>query len=371
MCWMCDGNQDQPNEPAMKKSIPPVPDLCRIAQTLLDEHAPINAIVAAVESFHAMASSITGVLLDRRTAQDGQDLDLKYGKAIAPGRAAECLFEYRRTQKFVQGLHAAIREARQRFLNRRIHIVYAGCGPYASLAIPMIPLFRPDEVKFTIIDAQEASIRAAERWIAALGADEYFTQRIVGDAITHRFPSHDPIHVAVCEAMNAALGKEPQIAITANLANRLAEGGLLVPESVRVEAMWSDWNREYQRMLGLIDPAIDRTSLGTVFELTLTSARPIRIDSPEGFVLPLKTFTINKIYPGQRLALFTSINVFGGIRLGYFECSLTSPVLLKPDVPLASGDRITFEYRLSPAPGFICQAQSSSRPEASRPLTVP
>jgi hypothetical protein len=51
---------------------------------------------------------------------------LANGLALSPALAANCLLDGRRTQAFVRGTIAAIREASQRFAPGPIEVVYAG-----------------------------------------------------------------------------------------------------------------------------------------------------------------------------------------------------------------------------------------------------
>ena len=50
---------------------------------------------------------------------------LSTGTAIAPGRAAQCIWETRRTTVFLQAMAAALREARARFPHEPLHVVEA------------------------------------------------------------------------------------------------------------------------------------------------------------------------------------------------------------------------------------------------------
>ena len=55
---------------------------------------------------------------------------------------------------------AATAEARRGFPDRPVEILYAGCGPFALLALPLVSELSPADVQITLIDAHERSRRA-------------------------------------------------------------------------------------------------------------------------------------------------------------------------------------------------------------------
>ena len=59
---------------------------------------------------------------------------------------------------FLRGISSAIMEATRRFPAQPIEVLYAGTGPYASLAIPLMHRFAPSEVKFTLLEVHETAV---------------------------------------------------------------------------------------------------------------------------------------------------------------------------------------------------------------------
>lgn len=118
--------------------------------------------LAAARDLHALLGALSG--LDRHA---GADVDrariLSVGKAISPRDAARGVLDFKRTAAFLLGLESAIRAALSGFDERPVHVLYAGCGPLAPLAICLMPRFPPAEVQFTLVDVHDASIDCARR----------------------------------------------------------------------------------------------------------------------------------------------------------------------------------------------------------------
>src|SRR5262249_38287209 len=107
---------------------------------------------AAVTSLDRLFRDITGMREDTVDPRDRSAILLPAGPAISPLDAGRCLLDPRRTAIFLRGLHAAVQEAKRRFPGEVIHVLYAGCGPFAPLCLPLLPLLAGQAVRFTLID---------------------------------------------------------------------------------------------------------------------------------------------------------------------------------------------------------------------------
>jgi len=273
-------------------------------------------------------------------------MQLPGGLALAPGAAAQCIFDTLRTVRFVRGVALALDEARRRFPHEAIEVVYAGSGPYAPLLLPLLSLRPLHDVRLTLLDCHQPAIDSLHVLLARLGL-ESAVQVVHCDAACY---THErPIHLVVTETLQRALAREPFLPIVRNLRGQLAPSGLLVPERVTVGAALVDAAAEQRSW---IDPAQPRQHeyLGLVFEVTLAGEHPLVDASGRSQAVSITLPDWHS--DGERwLALITRIDVFGDQFLGDNESGLTVPEILWPLAPVRTGDVIRFQYVLDSNPG--------------------
>ena len=261
-----------------------------------------------------------------KVADDHFRLDC--GLAVSPRLAAQCLLDAARTAAFLRGTLAAIGEARRRFPKEPIEVVYAGTGPFATLALPLFDQLDPRRVRFTLIDIDDRPTESVRSLVEHFGFGNSVKAIIRADATKYR---HDaPVHVVVTERMQRALSREPFVAIVRHLAPQLAEGGLLVPERVTLDLMLLDVKGEQVRWYG--------ESAGHHPEHVAT------IDTDR------ETLVTMALAPEKWPALFTTIQVFGDETLLPYASGLTAPEILWELVPLTHELRLAFRYETGAEP---------------------
>lgn len=337
--------------------------LKQIADELLSDGADDLKLNAATR-LYSLLSSVSG--LDEERIGDCDATRLPEGEAISPKDAAACLLDAARTSKFLRGLHAAVLEAQQRFPGTTIEILYAGCGPFAPLAIPLTTRFSSDEIRFTLLDIHQRSLDSARLIFHTLGKGAFVRDYIQADAALYRHEASYVIHIVVVEAMQAALEKEPQVAITVNLAPQLCPGGIFIPERITIGCYLCHPANEFAGILSGVRPAHSlsaggggsaRFNLGTVLELVAQDCGDLlttsEISDPAWPCLTPKLLKIpGEVESGSCLMLSTVVTVFGSITLQEYESGLTYPKFLWDAGRIQAVQFIEFAYQLGDKPGF-------------------
>ena len=307
-----------------------------LTSAILFDKDNYKVLYEGVHALHDFYAGVTGI-----TAVNNNDKNiyLPTGKAISPGQAANCLLDLRRTAVFLRGIYKAILQLQQDFPGEPIRILYAGCGPYASLLTPITTMFRPEQLRFYMIDVQEESLAAVKKLYEHLGASAYIEEFIHADATTYHLDK--PMHLVIAEAMQAALVKEPQVAITLNLVPQLPEKAIFIPQEIRITAQLLDRDQEMNSYLeGAATPS--RINLGEVYTIGQSHCAK---HEPVSFEIPSSFGSHNELH------LITGITVFEDEQLDVNHSGITLPYKVGNIEPYA-GKRVRFEYEIGESPGF-------------------
>lgn len=331
--------------------------LKRIADELLSDQEDDDRLETAARALYSLCASVTGIDEASSRTGDSDGTGLPDGKALSPRDAARCVLDFRRTSRFLRGIHAAILEARKRFPGTTVEILYAGCGPFAPLALPLTTRFSSTEIRFTLLDVHQRSLDAARLAFRAFGAAGFVRDYVRCDATSYRHPTSRDLHVVVVEAMQAALAEEPQVAITLNLAPQLRPGGIFIPESIAVDCHLCDPSGG-PTLLPAEAAGGAGTHLGRVLELTAASGCGL---PPSGVgegdrgttFLPKIVLHVPEDVDGEfHLMLLTIITVFGSVALDRDESGLTCPRILCDLGRVRGGMAVELTYHHGDSPGF-------------------
>lgn len=313
-----------------------------LAHALCDPRRSLASLVGETVQLRQLVERHSRLSMDRQEGlRDGESF-LPSGWAISPVQAGLCAREPYRSAAFIQGLAQAVRERLD--AARPVRVLYAGCGPFALLALPAMAVLDASQVRFSILDVHAETLAYARELIGELGLAAHVAEYLCADAAVYRIPAGAMPDVIVSETMNTALGKEPQVAILRNL-HAQAPSAALLPAAVSVH-------------LGLDRRAPDApcTDWGPIFTLDAEAMRAWRHE--QGDSLPAASIRLPDVLE-QAPRLLTRIRVHGDIVLGDHECSLNLPLALPGKPALAGGSVLDFHYRLGGQPGLAFRLRAT------------
>lgn len=335
-------------------------DLAQIAQTILDVGAYQGVLRDAVIDLMDLCANCSDMLVPSDVGEKHQGTLTGAGLALSPHYAVRSMIDYYRTVQFIRGLYSAIRVALKKF-EVPIHVLYAGTGPYAPLALPLTTIFQAEQVKFTMLDIHQESLMAVKKSVSSLQKQDYVKAYVQADAISYRHPEGDPIHIVITETMQTGLEKETQVAITHNLMPQLCDGGFFIPEKIEVH-------------LSLVQPTRpnpgdqivlrEYADLGVVYELGPGKGISSQWSEWRNNSLCIEGATIDMPsdhWPEYNGIVFTTrIAVFQNIELKDRQSSLTIARPLPGMGSIRPKDRVRFYYEICEKPGMRYEVLNAS-----------
>jgi len=296
-----------------------------------------GAINLSVQQLLRVFSDITGI-----RAEDSVDADiaLPSGIAVSPVKAGRCLMEIERTRIFLRGIYEALQDLTAKNPSGKINILYAGCGPYATLITPLTSLFTPEQISITLLDINKISLDAARKLYTALRLMPYVKAFVYADAATYQLNDNGHTDIVISETMLNALRKEPQLAIMDNILPQLKGDAIFIPQEIAVDAVLLNWQEELQSF-SIADYRPERVIIGNVYKAgrDFSLPRPLTLDLP-----PPNTH--------RRLTLLTDIQVYRNEKLTAYSCSLTLPYhVVNLDVQQWP-EAVRFDYKMGENPRF-------------------
>jgi len=310
-----------------------------ITHTLLFKPDQYKELLEGVHQLHKLYAECTGIAAYSVT---DKDMWLPSGNAVSPIKAAHCLLEFQRTAVFLRGIYKALLRLQRDFPGEQLHILYAGCGPYATLVTPLTSMFTAAEITFHLVDVNPVSLDSAKRLYTAWHLDAYVAEYILTDATTYRFPADGLFHLVISETMLNALRKEPQVDIMLNLLPQLHPKAIFVPYAITVSAWLLDCYQESSRHLHP-DKEPDRISLGMLYRIGREEYEP---HEKTILQIPEALGTCNSLH------LLTHINTFEDEVLDMYDSSLNLPLRIG-EMNGYAGKKVAFTYQRGEKPGFI------------------
>lgn len=335
-----------------------------ISAVLLAQSSSPRQLSKTLEHFVQLCDTAGGIGPDPAFDAWAGDSFLADGVAIAPQAAAHCARDYRRSVVFIRGVYAAIEQAKRRFPGETLHILYAGCGPYATLLLPLLTRFDPAELDISLLDIHQRSLDSVDAILKHFDLAHYAARTVCADACTYRHPCS--LHLVISETMQKSLEQEPQFAVTAQLAPQLHEGGIFIPGKIAVRLCLAQLDEEQEQAKNPVDlgngvphSSSDHYNLGSVLTLTPEAALPLLQaavfhEGRRKWELPPAVFGIPELHSpaGFAAALFTRIQVYGAHWLEDYDAEITLPQRCTDLSPLVAGERWEISYQLGGYPRF-------------------
>ena len=157
-------------------------ELAQIARALADPARPLDSLIGETGKLRAFVERHSQLSMEASDSMNEGESTLASGWAISPVQAALCAREPLRSAAFVQGLAAAIHAASTP--QRPVSVLYAGCGPFALLALPLMAIFSPQQLRFTILEVHQEALDYARALIDKLGYGAHVAAFACADAFS-------------------------------------------------------------------------------------------------------------------------------------------------------------------------------------------
>jgi hypothetical protein len=286
-----------------------------IAETIVDECSSTTQLQNALDEMVTLCRQGCDLSPSLSFSARSGDTELPQGVAINPEAAAQCVKDYQRSVMFIRGFHAAIRQKLEEQPDKPIDVLYAGCGPYATIVLPVLTLIDPARLSLYLLDIHEESLSCAAQLVDFFQFDSLSTVYLCENACDYQHSTGFDLILA--ETMQKALEQEPQFKVTANLCHQLKPNGLFLPEQISI----SLYLHEIQN-----PNAVHFRQ--TILELTAESVledslKPVEKDDES--LVELSSFTIPTEYQHElfEFVFSTTIKIYGSHRLKDEEAEIT------------------------------------------------
>ena len=264
-------------------------------------------------------------------------IDTPNGGVVTPVRAAHCLKDIGRTTHFLRGIHKAV----EHFLKNQnqIRILYAGCGPYATLLTPFTALYPPEKLRYTFLEIEKTSVVAVNKLYRDWKLTSYLDEVRLADATDPGIRFDEPFDMIISETMQMGLKNECQVPITRNLVRFLTPEGTFIPQQIRLDIYVTGMKKD-----ALIPDSDEKEFVGTAYNLDFRN-----VPGPNAETV-LRIPDTNLPY----LKLFTNITLFDDEKLTVYQSGLTLPLTLD-QVENKAGRLAKFRYIEGHRPKLILE----------------
>lgn len=329
--------------------------LSRITRVLLNEEVDFLALKNALEDYKELLLTLSELDYNDRPTQE--NIVTQGGEAIGPKWAGMCLEDLARTKAFVRGICQAVEERKEEKKDKPIVVLYTGTGPFATLILPLLTRYSPDELKFLLLEINPISVASLKKVVSGLKASEYVVGIYQEDALSFEIPNPYLVDIVIIECLQRALAKEPQVAIAHHLVPQLKENVILIPEQIRLHLALFNHSKMVQDMEAPADVSGKGyyENLDTVFVLNKEMVGGKIPENKKGsleFDEKLTLFTQGQLNENSSIAVTTEITVYDQQKLAINDSALTLPKLLVDLQSESDLKGVKTKYVVSESPGL-------------------
>lgn len=326
--------------------------LAEISNKLLHEEKSGIELQRLCVDLYSLLLEVSG--FDPEKKESRENIKLKSGTAIGSTWAAFCIQDFIRTQRFLKAINQAIKDKLEAQPGSPIQILYAGCGPFATLITPLLTLFKEDQIKCTFVDINPVSIESLRNTLKVLNLESYIQKIELCDILEYQIDPLNSPDIVICETLQAALRKEAQVAIYLHLGPQMKESTIFIPERIEVHAGFLDSNLDQKRMMGELKD--DESCIQILAPLlTLEKSTHQSIDKHhDAFCILFETKILipQELHGFDRICLLTKIKLYRDIELAYWESPLTIPIQYSSLTTEHAGKLAQIHYELCSEPEF-------------------
>ena len=325
--------------------------LQKVSLSLLDGSRPAYSLRNEVLELKSIFEASGGLKADTTENIARGETVTPGGIAISPTMAAMCVEDFARTVEFIRGTHDAINDIASKTTGRPVRVLYAGCGPWAPIAVPVMTVLTPAEALFTLLDIHQESIDSTRRMIESLRLHDHVFEFEVADATTYEINPGEPPDVIVIEMLRTGLQSEPQVAVAEHLI-RQAPGAIMIPVEVMIDLVLLNPAREFELAADAGGDQIERDRIHVGRVMTIDRATLL---SPERGI-PSSELRLPDHDPTRyQPMLCTTIRIYGDHVLKDYDSGITCPGKVPIEGEILPGDSLRFSYRRGKRPGLTAE----------------
>lgn len=346
-------------------------DLVELIDCLNDEQIPFSEHCQMLDQFMVYCQTITDVEADVTFDAFAPDTHLPSGMAINPQSAAQCVSDYHRTIGFIRASFTAVEQlltdkksddSSDNTSPNSLNLLYAGCGPYATLMLALIVKFQNSSIHFYLLDIHQSALDSVQILLDHFYIPDEIYSFYNKDACV--FVPPIKFDLIVAETMQKALEQEPQFQLTANLSQYLTTDGVFIPQSINLQLALMYWKQELDvskrnkaKQNKTDTTQFERLKVGEVMCLTKNTTQnwlAKKVEADQTAYLDFALFYTPKLETqvNYDFVILTQIQLFKNHYLEEYDSDLTLPTKLHDVSPAQSESQYQLKYELGSYPRF-------------------